>query len=48
MFIKIKQKGITPQDIAILGWCPAGPVLPYGEEVQLCPWLATLLVMVPQ
>ena len=22
-----------PRDIKILGWCPAGPVLPYGEKV---------------
>ena len=24
-----------PQDIKILGWCPAGPVLPHWEEVPL-------------
>ena len=24
-----------PQDIEILGWCPAGPVLPHGEKVPL-------------
>ena len=32
-----------PQDIKILGWCPAGPLLPNGEKV-----LATLLVMFSQ
>ena len=31
----------------ILGWFPAGPVLPQGEKVLLY-WLATLLVMVSQ
>ena len=35
-----------PRDFEILGWCPAGPVLPHGEKVPLWPWLATLLVMV--
>ena len=24
-----------PQDFEILGWCPAGPVLPRGEKVPL-------------
>ena len=24
-----------PQDFEILGWCPAGPVLPHGEKVPL-------------
>ena len=24
-----------PRDIKILGWCPAGPVLPHGEKVPL-------------
>ena len=24
-----------PQDIKILGWCPAGPVLTHGEKVPL-------------
>ena len=24
-----------PQDIEILGWCPAGPVLPHGDKVPL-------------
>ena len=24
-----------PQDIEILGWCPAGPVLPHGKKVPL-------------
>ena len=24
-----------PLDIKILGWCPAGPVLPHGEKVPL-------------
>ena len=24
-----------PRDIKILGWCPAGPVLPRGEKVPL-------------
>ena len=37
-----------PRDFEILGWCPAGPVLPHGEKVPLQPWLATLLVMVSQ
>ena len=37
-----------PRDIEILGWCPAGPVLPHEEKVPLKPWLATLLVMVSQ
>ena len=37
-----------PQDFEILGWCPAGSVLPHGEKVPLYPWLATLLVMVSQ
>ena len=26
---------INPQDIEILGWCPAGPVLPHVEKVPL-------------
>ena len=26
---------ISPQDIAILGWCPVGSVLPHGEKVPL-------------
>ena len=26
---------ILPRDIEILGWCPAGPVLPNGEKVPL-------------
>ena len=25
----------TFRDIEILGWCPAGPVLPHGEKVAL-------------
>ena len=24
-----------PRDFEILGWCPAGPVLPHGEKVPL-------------
>ena len=24
-----------PRDFEILGWCPAGPVLPQGEKVPL-------------
>ena len=24
-----------PRDIEILGWCPAGPVLPHEEKVPL-------------
>ena len=40
--------GLYPQDIEMLGWCPAGPVLPHGKKVPLQPWLATLLVMVSQ
>ena len=27
--------GAVPQDFEILGWCPAGPVLPHGENVPL-------------
>ena len=26
---------LFPQDFEILGWCPAGPVLPQGEKVPL-------------
>ena len=26
---------ICPRDIEILGWCPAGPVLPHVEQVPL-------------
>ena len=26
---------LNPQDFEILGWCPAGPVLPHGEKVPL-------------
>ena len=26
---------VYPQDIEILGWCPAGSVLPHGEKVPL-------------
>ena len=37
-----------PQDIEILGWYPAEPVLPHAEKVPLYSWLATLLVMVSQ
>ena len=37
-----------PQDIKILGWCPAGPVLHHGKRVPPQLWLATLLVMVSQ
>ena len=25
----------SPQDFEILGWCPAGTVLPHGEKVPL-------------
>ena len=25
----------SPRDYEILGWCPAGPVLPQGEKVPL-------------
>ena len=25
----------SPRDFEILGWCPAGPVLPHGEKVPL-------------
>ena len=35
-------------DTEILGWCPAGSVLPHGEKVPLWPWLVTLPVMVSQ
>ena len=38
--------GFYPRDFEILGWCPAGPVLPNVEKVPLWPWLATLLVIV--
>ena len=24
-----------PRDFEILGWCPAGPVIPHGEKVPL-------------
>ena len=34
---------LYPQDIEILGWCPAGSVLPHRENVPLHPWLATLV-----
>ena len=27
--------GFSPGDIKMLGWCPVGPVLPYGEKVPL-------------
>ena len=27
--------GISPGDIKIPGWCPAGPVLPHGEKMPL-------------
>ena len=37
---------LHPQDIEILGWCPAGSVLPHGEKVPLRPWMVTLIVMV--
>ena len=40
-----KQYHIQGLDIEILGWCPTRSVLPHGEKV---PWLAILLVMVPQ
>ena len=30
-----KRKDMYPQDIKILGWCPAGPVLSHGEKVPL-------------
>ena len=26
---------VLPRDIEILGWCPAGPVLPHWEKVPL-------------
>ena len=35
----LSLKEVCPQDITILGWCPAGPVLPHGEKVPLLPWL---------
>ena len=28
---KLSKMQCFPQDTEILGWCPAGPVLPYGE-----------------
>ena len=27
--------GFSPGDIEILGWCPTGPVLPYGASLVL-------------
>ena len=38
--VKIKRRRMLPQecfprDFEILGWYPAGPVLPYGEKVPL-------------
>ena len=32
---QIKGGNGQPQDLKILGWCPAGPVLPHGEKVPL-------------
>ena len=29
------KNAISPRDFEILGWCPAGPVLPHGEKVRL-------------
>ena len=26
---------VLPRDYEMLGWCPAGPVLPHGEKVPL-------------
>ena len=46
-FLVEKEAFIIIQDIEILGWSPAGSVLPHGEKVSLKLWLATLLVMVP-
>ena len=36
-FAKEGQKNLSfyPRDYEILGWCPAGPVLPHGEKVPL-------------
>ena len=31
----ITSKNKSPQDNEILGWCPAGSVLPHGEKVPL-------------
>ena len=46
LMCSVSNKKVFPRDFEILGWCPAGPVLPHGEKVPLQPWLATLLVMV--
>ena len=32
---EISRSCALSQDIKILGWCPAGPVLPHGEKVPL-------------
>ena len=34
-FLGICLRGVYPQDIKILGWCPAGPVFPHGEKVPV-------------
>ena len=31
----LRGRKIFPRDSEILGWCPAGPVLPHGEKVPL-------------
>ena len=48
-FFQVQIKVLPPpQDIEVLGSCPAGPVLHHGEKVPLQPWLTTLLLMVSQ
>ena len=32
---KLSKMQCFPRDTEILGWCPAGTVLPYGEKVPL-------------
>ena len=32
---KMMRNCISSGDYEILGWCPAGPVLPHGEKVPL-------------
>ena len=36
-----------PQDIKILGWCLAGPVLPHGEKVPLYPSSDGVMIKMP-
>ena len=34
LWMKLTYVYIFPGDIEILGWCPTGLVLPYGEKVN--------------